>query len=82
LEGIISAAGSLKPERFRETVAHEAAKLRMNLKLTTLSTQSPLPHAGPGEPQTAKLFQLLESLEMRSSLTEARTRYTGQTELF
>jgi DNA polymerase-1 len=82
LEGIIAAAGSLKPERFREAVAKDAERLRMNLKLTTLLTTSPLPQVGPGEAQTARLFELLESLEMKSSLAEARTRYTGQAELF
>jgi hypothetical protein len=54
----------------------------MNLKLTTLRTESPLPHVAPAEPAAAKIFALLESLEMRSSLAEARTRYTGQRELF
>jgi DNA polymerase-1 len=82
LEGIIAAAANLKPERFREAVAKDAERLRMNLKLTTLRTTSPLPHVGPGSPQTEKLFQLFESHEMKSSLAEARTRYTGQTELF
>ena len=82
LEGIIAGAATLKPERFREAVAKDAERLRMNLKLTTLRTTSPLPHVGPGEPQTAKLFALLDSLEMKSSLAEARTRYTGQKELF
>ena len=82
LEGIITHAAELKPERFREVVAQEADKLRMNLKLTTLRTTSPLPQVVPGEPQAAKLFQLLESLEMKSSLAEARTRYTGQKEFF
>ncbi len=82
LEGIIAGAAGLKPDRFREVVAKDAARLRMNLELTTLHPQMPLPHLGPGEPQTAKLFQLLESLEMKSSLAEARTRYSGQAELF
>jgi DNA polymerase-1 len=82
LEGIIAGAANLKPERFREAVASEAAKLRMNLQLTTLSGKSPLPHVGPGEPQTAKLFTLLESLEMKSSLAEAQKRYSHQQELF
>jgi DNA polymerase I len=82
LEGIIAGSAGLKPERFREAVATHADRLRMNLKLTTLRTTSPLPHVGPAEPQAVKLFQLLETLEMKSSLAEARTRYTGQTELF
>ena len=82
LEGIIANAAQLKPERFRETVAKEADKLRMNLKLTTLRTESPLPHVGPGEPAAARIFALLESLDMKSSLVEAKLRYSGQTELF
>jgi DNA polymerase-1 len=82
LEGIIAGAAGLKPERFREAVAKEADRLRMNLKLTTLRTESPLPHVGPGEPQAEKLFQLLEALEMKSSLAEAQKRYSNQQELF
>jgi len=82
LEGIIAHAAELKPERFRAVVAQEADKLRMNLKLTTLRRESPLPPIGQGEPQVEQLFALLESLEMRSSLTEAKERYTGQQELF
>jgi DNA polymerase-1 len=82
LEGIIAHAAELKPERFREVVAQDAERLRLNLKLTTLRTQSPLPHVGPSEPETTKLFALLESLEMKSSLAEARQRYSAQKELF
>ncbi len=82
LEGIIAGAAALKPERFREAVAKEADRLRLNLKLTTLRTESPLPHVGQGEPQTATLFALLKSLEMKSSLAEAQKRYSNQQELF
>ena len=82
LEGIIAQAGALKPERFRELVAGQADLLRRNLRLTTLRTQSPLPHVGPGEPQAAKIFALLESLEMRSCLADAQKRYSQQQELF
>jgi DNA polymerase-1 len=72
----------LKPDRFREAVAQNAARLRMNLELTTLHPQMPLPHIGPAEVQTAKLFPLLEKLEMKSSLVEAQKRYSAQAELF
>jgi DNA polymerase-1 len=77
LEGILAAAASLKPERFREAVARDAARLRVNLQLTTLSGESPLPHVGPGAPQVDKLCQLLETMAMKSTLAEARTRYSG-----
>jgi DNA polymerase-1 len=82
LEGVIAAAGSLKPERFREQVAARADDLRRNLKLTTLRTQSPLPMIGIGAPDPARLFALLEAMEMKSSAAEARKRYTLQAELF
>ncbi len=82
LEGIIAHAAELKPERFRPVVAEQADRLRRNLKLTTLRTESPMLHVGPGEPAASRLFALLESLEMKSSLEEARGRYSGQAELF
>ncbi len=82
LEGIIAAAGELKPDRFREAVARDADRLRMNLKLTTLSGKPSLPQVSPGEPQVTVLFRLLETMEMRSTLAEAQKRYSGQAELF
>ncbi len=84
LEGIITHAAELKPERFREVVAQQAPALRLNLKLTTLRTESPVPVIVTGSnAEQAKLFALLESLEMKSSLTEAQKRYGAkQGELF
>jgi len=82
LEGIIAHAAELKPERFREVVAQQADSLRVNLKLTTLRRELPLPHVAPGGVEEIKLFTLLESLEMKSSLIEAKERYSGQGELF
>lgn len=82
LEGIIAHAAELNPERFRSVVAAQAEGLRLNLRLTTLRTESPLLMVAPGEPAPSQLFTLLESLEMKSSLAEARKRYHGQGELF
>ena len=82
LEGIIVHAGELKPERFREQVAAKAVDLRRNLKLTTLRRESPLLMVQPEVADAAKLQTLLESLEMKSTLAEARQRYGGQQELF
>ena len=84
LEGIIANAAALKPERFRELVGQKAEALRLNLKLTTLRSESPLPLIeAKGTPEHSKLFTLLESLEMKSSLAEAKKRYGGgQGELF
>ncbi|HWA11102.1 MAG TPA: 5'-3' exonuclease H3TH domain-containing protein [Opitutaceae bacterium] len=82
LEGVIAHAGELKPERFREPVAQGADRLRRNLKLTTLNLSHPPVATGRTEPQAAELFRLLEELEMKSSLADARKRYGGQAELF
>jgi len=81
LEAVITRAGELKPDRFREAVAAGAAKLRLNRQLTTLNLALPTVAAEKTAPQTAELLRLLESFEMKGTLAEARTRYT-QPELF
>ena len=82
LEAVLAHAGELKPERFREAVAAGAGTLRRNLKLTTLNLSHPPIAAGRTAPQAGELFRLLGELEMKSSLAEARNRYSGQSELF
>lgn len=81
LEAVIARAVELKPERFRETVAASAAKLRLNRQLTTLNLALPTVAAEKTAPAVAELLRLLESFEMKGTLAEARTRYT-QPELF
>jgi len=81
LEGVIAHAAELQPERFRTAVAAEADKLRRNLKLTTLNLALPSLVLSPPTPAPEELYRLLETLEMRSALAEARQRY-GQPELF
>jgi DNA polymerase-1 len=82
LAGVLAHAEALNPERFRAAVAAETDKLRRNLRLTTLRTDCPMVTAAPGVPDAASVFALLEAMEMRSSLAEARRRYSGQGELF
>jgi DNA polymerase-1 len=85
LEGVIARAGELKPERFREPVRAQADALRRNLRLTTLNLSlSPLSDAernAAGQVRLEELLALLEELEMRTALAEARQRYE-QRELF
>jgi len=81
LEGVIAHAADLQPERFRAAVAAETDKLRMNLKLTTLNLALPSLVLSKPAAEPEKLYRLLEELEMRSALAEARERY-GQPELF
>lgn len=82
LEAILARASELKPERFREVVAAQADVVRRNLLLTTLSLKVPLPMVSPAEPAGARVAELLESMEMKSTAVEARKRYSGQRELF
>ncbi|NBQ56934.1 MAG: 5'-3' exonuclease [Opitutaceae bacterium] len=81
LEGVIAHAADLQPERFRAAVASEVDKLRRNLKLTTLNVALPSLVLSKPTPAPEELYRLLEELEMRSALQEARQRY-GQPELF
>ena len=81
LEGVIAHAGELKPDRFQEPVRTDAERLRLNRRLTTLNLALPTVAAEPAEVRAGELFRLLEEMEMRSALAEARGRYV-QRELF
>ncbi|MET0263140.1 MAG: 5'-3' exonuclease H3TH domain-containing protein [Rariglobus sp.] len=77
LETLIVNASNLTPERFRVVLAASADNLRRNLKLTTLNLALPVQDISvKAEVRTAELLALLEAMEMRSSLAEARLRYT------
>jgi DNA polymerase-1 len=81
VEEVIARAGELQPERFRAMVAAEAERLRLNLKLVTLNLALPMVSAEKREPNLPALLKILEEMEMKSTVIEARTRYT-QPELF
>ena len=81
LEGVIAAADRITPERFRAALASSADLLRRNLKVTTLNLALPPPGAEHTEARPGELYGLLEGMEMKSALAEARERY-GQPELF
>lgn len=81
LEGVIAHAAELKPERFQPAVASNVARLRLNRRLTTLDLTLPTVVATPTAVRAAELFRLLEEMEMRTALAEARKRYE-QRELF
>ena len=81
VEEVIARAGELQPERFRPVVAAAADRLRLNLRLTTLNLSIPVVPLEKPTPRLLELTRLLEELEMRSALAEARERYT-QPELF
>lgn len=81
LEGLIAAAESIEPERFRVPLREAAERLRLNLRLTTLNLQLSLPELRQGQPNLTTLFDTLGAMEMLTTLEEARSRYT-QRELF
>jgi DNA polymerase I len=83
LEGVIARALELKPERFREVIATHAERLRMNFKLTTLNLALPTVAAEKTPPRPDVLLGILQEMEMKSTLAEAKGRYgQGQGELF
>ena len=81
LEGLITAANTVKPERFREVIAARAEDLRRNQKLTTLNLGLPVQPGTPTAPNVAEILRILEAMEMKGALAEARRRYE-QPELF
>ncbi|HEX2851906.1 MAG TPA: 5'-3' exonuclease H3TH domain-containing protein [Opitutaceae bacterium] len=81
VECVIAKAAELKPERFRELVAASADRLRLNLRLTTLNLGLKTVAAEKTAPQTEELLRLLETMEMKSTLADAKRRYTGQEQL-
>jgi DNA polymerase-1 len=82
VEEVISHAADLKPERFQEAVRSGADKIRLNLKLTTLKLDLPTVKAEITEVRRQELLALLEAMEMKSSLAEARARYEQPELLF
>jgi DNA polymerase-1 len=81
LEGVITHASKLMPDRFRDAVIQGAERLRLNRTLTTLNLNHPVIPLEIGQVKHEELYKLLEEMEMRSTLIEAQKRY-GQPELF
>jgi len=75
VECVLEKAAELKPERFREVVAANAERLRLNLKLTTLNLNLPPVKPEWRTPQPEELFRMLDGYEMRTTATDARKRY-------
>ncbi len=78
VECVIEKAAELKPDRFRETIAAQAERLRVNLKLTTLNLALPEVKPEWRTPQPEELFKLLDGFEMRSTAADARKRYSAE----
>lgn len=81
LEGIVAAADTLEPERFRDQVRDRADEIRRNLRLTTLNLNLEIPAAPAEGVRLAELLALFDECGMKSAAAEARQRYE-QRELF
>lgn len=81
LAGIIAAAPSLEPERFRQPLTEAAERLRLNHRLVTLNLSLPLPVVEQLPTDIDALLGFLRDMEMRTTLAEAEKRYR-QSELF
>lgn len=79
VECVIAKAAELKPDRFRELVAANADRLRLNLRLTTLNLSLPAVKPEWRTPQPEELFRMLDGYEMRSTAADARKRYSAGT---
>jgi DNA polymerase I len=82
LEGVIGAADRIAPERFRAPgggLGRPAAPEPEGHDAQPVSLPPPAAEAASARP--GELYGILESMEMRSTLAEARQRY-GQPELF
>lgn len=81
LDGVLSGAAEMEPERFRAPLGEAADRLRLNLRLVTLNTSLKMPPVVQSPPVLSELLDVLGAMEMRTTLAEAEKRY-GQPELF
>jgi len=77
VEGVLTHAGELAPERFRASVTADAERLRRNLKLTTLNLSHPSVAAARTAPNDAEFLRLLSKMEMRTTVVEATRRLSA-----
>ncbi|HEU5078355.1 MAG TPA: 5'-3' exonuclease H3TH domain-containing protein [Opitutaceae bacterium] len=81
VEGVIAHANELKPDRFQAIVSANAENIRRNLRITTLHLGHPTIPAEKTSVKIEEVFRLLEELEMKTSLLDAKKRYS-EPELF
>ena len=74
LDGVLAAAERLEPARFREQVAAEAARIRINLGLVRFKDDFPFDPAERGASDPDALESYLAAMDMQSSAKVARKR--------
>lgn len=75
LSGILNNTAALMPKRFREVVADSAELLQRNRKLVRLNTEHVIPEIARLPRDVSGLIQLLETMEMKQSASQAHDRY-------
>ena len=73
LAGVLAAAERLQPERFREQVKAEAARIRTNLELVTFRTDFDFEPGTPATEDVAGVEAFLGRMEMLATLRRYRT---------
>ena len=75
LEAVLAAADTLQPERFREQVKAEAARIRSNLELVTFRTDFEFTPGQPAKEDVAGVEAFLMEMEMHSTLRRYQTKH-------
>jgi len=75
LEGVLAAADTLQPERFRGHVKAEAARIRDNLTLVTFQTDFDFEPGQPVSEDVAAVEAFLAEMEMHSTLRRYQTKH-------
>ena len=76
LEGVLAAADTLQPERFREQVKAEAERIRGNLKLVTFQTDFQFVPGQPIAEDVAAVEAFLAEMEMHSTLRRYQAKHS------
>jgi len=75
LAGVLAAADSLQPERFREQVKAEAERIRANLQLVTFRTDFEFSPGEPAVEDVAGVEAFLAEMEMHSTLRRYQAKH-------
>jgi DNA polymerase-1 len=75
LEGVLAAADTLQPERFREQVKVEAERIRSNLRLVTFRTDFEFEPGSPVAEDITGVEAFLAEMEMHSTLRRYQTKH-------
>jgi len=76
IEGVTKNADKLKPVRFQEVLPTMSEQLALNRKIITFDPDCGPESIPPGRVDPESLFKILEKMEMKTHLEEAKKRYS------